>query len=340
MHEAVMENPQTQASQKEIADLLDESIGRLGRADQYALLLRFYQQLTLSEVGAQMRSTEEAARKRVFGALQKLKKAIEAAGLSVTPIELHQWMEQNLVQTAPAHLSASSTAAALAGTSGAGESFTLAKGVNLMFLWTKIKIAAMIVMVLLLPGILCVNALMKWVNAADQSPAAAAPASPADDLNQYHHWNMADGLMLDISMDAKQLYCFSTKTGGIWAHESAPQGTTFDLNSTFIATGVAIARAGNHVYGFAPGSGTIAVSDIPADLPSKFAIATDVAAYSTPDHVYAFSGITGQWDSVQLPPNSNPAISLGTDWAMFHDKYKLWAFSPTGGKWRGIDTTP
>jgi RNA polymerase sigma factor (sigma-70 family) len=75
----------------EIAPVLEQTVGRLRAADRKAVLLRFYQQKSLSEVGDALGISEEAARKRVAKALAKLwsllsvhRVMLPAAGVAVT----------------------------------------------------------------------------------------------------------------------------------------------------------------------------------------------------------------------------------------------------------------
>src|SRR5436190_13583153 len=57
---------------KELMPVLDDAMSGLSSADREALLLRFFRGLSLRDTGAAMGTTEEAARKRVSRALEKL----------------------------------------------------------------------------------------------------------------------------------------------------------------------------------------------------------------------------------------------------------------------------
>ncbi len=56
-----------------IRPLLDEALDRLGRRDRDALLLRFFEQRSLADIGTTLGLSEEAARKRVSRALEKVR---------------------------------------------------------------------------------------------------------------------------------------------------------------------------------------------------------------------------------------------------------------------------
>ncbi len=59
------------AAWEEIAPLLDEAMGRLGETDRNAIVLRFFENKTASEVAATLQMNESAAHKRVTRGLEK-----------------------------------------------------------------------------------------------------------------------------------------------------------------------------------------------------------------------------------------------------------------------------
>ncbi len=75
-HEAATMNALTTAPApdwEQIRPLLDEALDRLNRTDRDALLLRFFEQHSLAEIGRALGTNEDAARKRVSRALEKLR---------------------------------------------------------------------------------------------------------------------------------------------------------------------------------------------------------------------------------------------------------------------------
>jgi RNA polymerase sigma factor (sigma-70 family) len=106
--------------------LLDEALDHLNKTDRDALLLRFFQQQSFAEVGTSLGGTEEAARKRVTRALEKLRVILQRRSVTTTAAALSATISANAVQPAPAGLAAviahSSFAAA-----GTGTTFTLLK---------------------------------------------------------------------------------------------------------------------------------------------------------------------------------------------------------------------
>ena len=58
---------------QQIAPLLDEAMNQLGEADRNAVMLRFFEQKSLDEVGRALGIETGAAQKRVWRALEKLR---------------------------------------------------------------------------------------------------------------------------------------------------------------------------------------------------------------------------------------------------------------------------
>ncbi|HEY1790256.1 MAG TPA: sigma-70 family RNA polymerase sigma factor, partial [Verrucomicrobiae bacterium] len=110
----------------QIHRLLDEALDHLNKTDRDALLLRFFQQQSFAEVGASLGGTEDAARKRVSRALERLRLMLLRRGVTTTAAALSATISANAVQPVPAGLAAviahSSFAAA-----GTGTTFTLLK---------------------------------------------------------------------------------------------------------------------------------------------------------------------------------------------------------------------
>ncbi|MCI0541430.1 MAG: sigma-70 family RNA polymerase sigma factor [Verrucomicrobiales bacterium] len=120
-----------------VAPILDEVINQLGTDDRKAILLRFFEQWDFRSIGAALGSTEDAARKRVHRALEKLQLLLKARGVTISVVALGSALGVQAVTTAPVGLAASVTATALA-TSATGTSATLTF-LDIMTL-TKLKV--------------------------------------------------------------------------------------------------------------------------------------------------------------------------------------------------------
>ena len=126
----------------QIAPLLDGAMEQLGQKDHDALVLRFFEGRNFKEVGAALGASEDAAKKRVNRALEKLRKFFTKRGVSSTTAILAGAISANSVQAAPVALAKSVTAVAIAkGAAASGSTLTLIKGALKIMAWTKAKTA-------------------------------------------------------------------------------------------------------------------------------------------------------------------------------------------------------
>jgi RNA polymerase sigma factor (sigma-70 family) len=80
----IFQSEESLAAWEEIAPWLDESLSRLSRKDHEAIILRFFQNKSFPEIATVVGSTEEAVRKRVDRAMQKLRQLLRYRGGVVT----------------------------------------------------------------------------------------------------------------------------------------------------------------------------------------------------------------------------------------------------------------
>ena len=95
--------------------VIEDAMHELDDEDRHAVLLRFFQNKSLNEVGAALNLTENAARMRVDRALDKLRGKLARHGITTTAAALAAVVAANAVQAAPAGLVATISAAAIAG---------------------------------------------------------------------------------------------------------------------------------------------------------------------------------------------------------------------------------
>ena len=69
-----------EADWEQIAPELEAAVGKLGKADRDVVLLRFYEQRPLAEVGQCLGISEKAAQKRVERAVGKLRRSYPGRG--------------------------------------------------------------------------------------------------------------------------------------------------------------------------------------------------------------------------------------------------------------------
>jgi uncharacterized protein (TIGR03435 family) len=146
----IMDEPATDETWHQIAPLLDAAIAALNETDRHAVVLRFFDGKSLSEVGAVLGATEDAAKKRVSRALERLQRFFAKRGVNSTTAIIAGTISSNSVQAAPAALAKSVTAIAFSkGTAAGGTTLTLIKGAMKIMAWTKAKMAIVTVVVVL-----------------------------------------------------------------------------------------------------------------------------------------------------------------------------------------------
>jgi RNA polymerase sigma factor (sigma-70 family) len=171
-----------------IEPLLDEAMQSLDEADRTAILLRFFENKSLREVGEVLGASEDAAQKRVQRAIERLREVLGKREITVGASGLTALVSAHAIHAAPAGLAAaiaSSTALssiAIAGTTA----ITLTKAVAMT------TIQKTIITVLIVGGIATsiyqtrqVSTLRNQVKALqDQSAQQAALSNKVGDLQR------------------------------------------------------------------------------------------------------------------------------------------------------------
>ncbi len=101
----------------QIEPLLDEAMDTLDETDRAAILLRYFENKNLREVGESLGTSDDAAQKRVSRAVDRLREFFSKRKVTIGASGLAGLISANAVQAAPAGLATTiSTAATLAGT--------------------------------------------------------------------------------------------------------------------------------------------------------------------------------------------------------------------------------
>jgi RNA polymerase sigma factor (sigma-70 family) len=107
----------TAADWSHVEPLLDEAMHALDDTDRAAVLLRYFENKSLREVGAALGASDDAAQKRVSRAVERLREFFAKRGVAIGAAGLAVVISANAVQAAPVGLAAAiSSAAVLAGT--------------------------------------------------------------------------------------------------------------------------------------------------------------------------------------------------------------------------------
>jgi len=129
-----LQNRDTGPDWSDIRPELDDALNALRQRDRQAILLRFFDQWTLAQIGAALRISEDAARKRVDRALERLRDLLVTRGIKTTGAALGAALLANAVQAAPVGFVTSLAAMSLV---TAETKTTLA-----LFAMSKLKLAA------------------------------------------------------------------------------------------------------------------------------------------------------------------------------------------------------
>ncbi len=145
--EATLNQPDAGEAWKQIAPVLDDAMNALRAADRAAVLLRYFENKPLAEVGAALGVSEDAARVRVNRALDKLRSLLTKRGVTLGATAIVGVVAANSVQAAPMGLAVTVKGAAIS-----SSTLAVVKGTMKMMTWVKLKFAIGIGVAVLLVG--------------------------------------------------------------------------------------------------------------------------------------------------------------------------------------------
>ena len=111
----LLHNDEPSADWNQLRPVLEDAMHELDDKERHAVLLRFFQNKTLNEVGTALNLTENGARMRVDRALDKLRGKLARRGVTTTASALAAAIAANAIQAAPSGFAATISAAAIAG---------------------------------------------------------------------------------------------------------------------------------------------------------------------------------------------------------------------------------
>ena len=124
----------------DLEPLLNQSLSALPARDREGVLLRFFQGLTFAEMGAVLGLSEEAARKRVGRAVDKMRRFFDREGVTLPSTVLPALLTARASPPVPPHLAASAAHISL-GTPPAA-ALVLVQGVQRAMKIARLKLAA------------------------------------------------------------------------------------------------------------------------------------------------------------------------------------------------------
>jgi len=154
---------------RELSPQLDAAMAGLGAVERDALVLRYFQNKSMAEVGAELGLGENTAQKRVSRALEKLRKFFTKRGVAFSAAAIAAAVSANSVKAAPAVLSKTISAVAMTkGMAAGGATLPLVKGVLIFMAWTKVKTTVVVGVGLLLAGAATTSVVIQLNHAADR----------------------------------------------------------------------------------------------------------------------------------------------------------------------------
>jgi RNA polymerase sigma factor (sigma-70 family) len=150
--EGVFQN-EPDAAWEQLSPLLDEAMARLRDKDRDAIVLRFFENKSLQEVGAALGLEERAAQKRVARGLERLRAIFAKRGVDSTATGIAEKISANSIQVAPLALAKTISAVAVAkGVAASTSTITIVKGALKIMAYAKLKLAICISAGILLVG--------------------------------------------------------------------------------------------------------------------------------------------------------------------------------------------
>jgi RNA polymerase sigma factor (sigma-70 family) len=203
--QSLTDEPVTKAWQ-EIEPLLEDGMGRLGEKDRNAIVLRFFDGKSFQEIGAAVGSSENAAKKRVAHALEKLRKFFTKRGVHSTSAIIAGAISANSIQAAPVGLAKTISVVAMAkGAAASASTLTLIKGALKIMAWTKMKTAIVIgVCVFLAAGTVTIQQVRKPKYNPNDFQATTYPTG-SPEMMQYLTNNYGHPLNYTFPITAVQL---------------------------------------------------------------------------------------------------------------------------------------
>jgi RNA polymerase sigma factor (sigma-70 family) len=123
-------NADVEPNWQRIEPILDQALARLSASDREAVILRYLRGMSHEAIATSLKISEEAAKKRVSRAIDRLRKSMGRAGSAVAPAVMATLISERATQAAPVHLFNKSVLA-LKG-SGAGRPELIVKGMSFM----------------------------------------------------------------------------------------------------------------------------------------------------------------------------------------------------------------
>jgi len=150
--EELLRNPVSDFDWDTVRPVLDDAMHELKESDRDAILMRYFENRLLADIGERLGLSEDAARKKVQRALEKLRTMLNKRGITATAT-LASVLSTHAVQLAPMGLATTLASASLLGAGTQTGAISLLKLMTMTKLQTA-AIGAIVVTVLVTPWVL------------------------------------------------------------------------------------------------------------------------------------------------------------------------------------------
>jgi RNA polymerase sigma factor (sigma-70 family) len=207
---------------EQISPHLNDSLDRLSKTDREVVMVRFFGKKSHKEVARMLGVSEDAAKKRLSRALEKLRAIFARRGVVVPGVALVAAFSAYGAQAAPAGMASSITAVAVAkGVSATASSLAIAKELLRLMTWAKAKTAILLGTGLLLAAAGTTTAVVKTASALMENPIGKLERQSGKRIVWDQHLTLPAtldlrGLPLEQALDQ-----LAVKAGAYWTIDYA-----------------------------------------------------------------------------------------------------------------------
>ncbi|MGZ5568584.1 MAG: RNA polymerase sigma factor, partial [Limisphaerales bacterium] len=190
--EASQMQPETfDAAWDQIAPVLEEAMADLSSGDRNAVVLRYFENKSLREVGLGLGTNERAAQKRVSRATDKLRSFFSRRGIVLSVGAVTAEISANAVQAAPVGIATRAAAAGLSKVGVATSTSALLKATLKFMDWMKVKTAVLAgIGLLVLAG--ATAAVVKEIPTSERQSLKELPKPWPTGPGGYNNWIISD----------------------------------------------------------------------------------------------------------------------------------------------------
>ena len=263
---------------QQLAPHLDLAVSALSEADRSAILLRFYEKAPMRTVGERLGVSEDAAKKRVSRAVERMRDFLAERGVKFGGVVLAGLLAEKTVQAAPAAMAAAAAKIAVAAGSASTSVMLppLARETLRAWHWAKAKLAAGLAVSSVALIVVKGGEAVLWLLPQDFVPSTHLVHQQRGDLGQFI---LEDGVRLSGQVfDSDGL-----RVSHVWVNaelSGGPAKKPIDMPVADAMARSALTDAQGHFATgpLPPGAYDVLISEYPRD-----SIAEDRTRYPVPD---------------------------------------------------------